>query len=67
MWIVKYTPFEYKPLWMYPRNESSEKLKSAIEAVSATTGSRIKKKGSPTHHDDFLYEEQREKTKTQAA
>jgi hypothetical protein len=50
---------------MYPRDESPnslEKLKSVIEAISATTGSRIKK-APPTHHDDFLYEEQRDRSK----
>lgn len=60
MWMPeRKDPHKYVPLWMYPRNESSEKPKSVIEIISATTGHWIKKKVPPQHHDDFLYEEQR--------
>jgi hypothetical protein len=61
MWApTRYRNAEYMPLWMYGRNECS---KSVIEVVSATTRHWIKKKFPPTHHDDFLYEMQRDHSK----
>jgi hypothetical protein len=64
MWMPeRKDPHNYVPLWMYPRNESSDKPMSVIEIISATTGHWVKKKVPPQLQDDFLYEMQRDHSK----